>query len=117
MKIISVDFDGTLCESLFPDIGKPNTKLISYLINCRKYGYKVILNTMREGKLLDDALEFCKAHGLEFDAINDNLKELVQQYGNNPRKIYADWYIDDRNAVVLDMGHFLPDLDRCKVRK
>ena len=113
--IICVDFDGTLVENKWPDIGKPDTYLFSYLINCRKHGIKVILYTMREGKLLDDAVEFCKSQGLEFDAVNDNLPEMIELYGNNPRKIYADYYLDDRVAVVNGMGHRLPNLRKRKV--
>ena len=110
MKIIAVDFDGTLCSNAWPNIGEPDIRLMQYLINCRKSGITVILNTMREGELLENAVEFCKSHGLEFDAINDNAEEAKQLYGNNPRKIYADWYIDDHNAVIKGMGKLLPNL-------
>ena len=114
MKIIAVDFDGTLNKAAWPDIGNPDTYLFQYLINCRKHGIKVILNTMREGELLNHAVEFCKEMGLEFDAVNDNLEEMKQIYGNNPRKIYADWYIDDKNAIC-GLGHKLPDLKKWRM--
>ena len=110
MKIIAVDFDGTLVENKWPGIGRPDKHLFSYLINCRKHGIKVILYTMREGKLLDQAVGFCRERGLEFDAVNDNLEEQKQYYGNNPRKIYYDWLIDDKVAIVNGLGHRLPDL-------
>lgn len=96
--IYAVDFDGTLCENMWPAIGEPNYTLISDLILAREAGDKVILWTMREDGLLDDALEWCENHGLRFDAVNDNLPEQQEVYGNNPRKIYADVYIDDHNA-------------------
>ena len=114
MKIIGTDFDGTLCTNDWPNIGSPNVRLIEYLKNCRKHGIKVILITMREGKLLDDALEFCKNCGLEFDVVNDNLPEMIEMYGCNPRKVYFDWYIDDHNAIC-GMGKRLPDLKRWKL--
>ena len=41
----------------------------------------------------------CWEHQLEFDAINDNLPEIVEMYGINSRKITCDNYIDD-NAVL-----------------
>ena len=110
LKIISVDFDGTLDESAWPDIGAPNKRLIQYLINCRKHGIKVILNTMREGELLDKAVEWCRGQGLEFDAVNDNLPEMKELFGNNPRKIAATYYIDDCNAIIRGFGKMLPDL-------
>ena len=96
--IYAVDFDGTLCSKMWPIIGSPNLALISDLILARELGDKVILWTMREGQLLEEAVEWCMEYGLEFDAVNDNLPEQQEVYGNNPRKIYADVYIDDHNA-------------------
>ena len=55
-QIIAVDFDGTLCENKWPEIGEPNTKLIGYLIEMRKtFGAKIILWTCRVGEMLDKA--------------------------------------------------------------
>lgn len=105
--IYAVDFDGTLCKNAWPDIGPPNAKLIEFLKVERKAGNKVILNTMRENEKLHDALEWCKRVGLVFDAVNDNLPEMKHFYGNNPRKVYADFYIDDHNAIC-DIGIPLP---------
>lgn len=97
--IIAVDFDGTLCANAWPDIGDPNTKLIEHLIRKREDdGAQLILWTMREGALLKRAVEWCAMHGLYFDAVNDNLPALKEAFGNNPRKVFADIYIDDHNA-------------------
>ena len=96
--IIAVDFDGTLCENAWPDIGEPNRELIDFLIKRRKQGDKLILWTMRESWALLNAIYWCNEHGLQFDAINDNLAEQQEKYHNNPRKVYADLYIDDHNA-------------------
>lgn len=95
--IFATDFDGTLCENKFPDIGKPNIKLINYLIAERKSGNEVILYTMREGYILDKAIEWCKNYGLKFDSVNDNIPRMKEFYKNNPRKIFANVYIDDHN--------------------
>lgn len=92
----AVDFDGTLCENAYPEIGAPNLPLIDKLISRRRLGAKVILWTCREGELLTRAVEFCRCYGLEFDAVNDNTEELKRAYGTNPRKIGADYYIDDK---------------------
>ena len=94
--VYAVDFDGTLCESIWPGIGAPNIFLIEHLIRRRAQGNKIILWTCREGDKLQAAIEWCKSYGLEFDAINDNLEELKQEFENNPRKIFADVYIDDK---------------------
>lgn len=96
-KIIAVDFDGTLCENKYPEIGRLNAVLL-FQLKKRKYeeGCKLILWTCRTGKLLDDAIEWCKAHGLVFDAVNQNLPEIIDSFGSDTRKIFADEYIDDR---------------------
>src|SRR5699024_7592105 len=94
--VYAVDFDGTLCESVWPGIGAPNMSLINHLIKRRSQGNKIILWTCREGERLKEAVEWCRGYGLEFDAVNDNLQELKDEFGNNPRKIAADVYIDDK---------------------
>jgi len=95
-KIIAVDFDGTLCFSNWPALGEPNVALIEYLKDWKKGGNKLILWTCRAGDALDMAVSWCTEHELVFDAINDNLPEIVEKYGNNSRKITCDYYIDDR---------------------
>lgn len=84
----AVDFDGTLCENAYPEIGAPNLPLIDKLISCRRLGAKIILWTCREGELLTRAVEFCRCFGLEFDAVNDNTDELKRAYGTNPRNAF-----------------------------
>lgn len=97
-EIIAVDFDGTLCEDMYPFIGSPNFQLIDKLKQMQKAGDKLILWTCRVGKLLDDAVRWCKEeHGLIFDAVNENLPELTAMYGGDTRKIFADKYMDDRS--------------------
>lgn len=95
VPIYAVDFDGTLCESKWPGIGAPNIKLIQHLIRKQKEGAKIILWTCRIGERLQEAVDWCADLGLVFDAVNDNLPENIEKYGNNPRKIWATCYIDD----------------------
>ena len=80
-KIIAVDFDGTLCYSNWPELGAPNTILIDYLLQEKAAGNKLILWTCRAGKALTDATEWCCEQGLTFDAVNDNLPEIVEFTG------------------------------------
>ena len=94
--IYAVDFDGTLCESTWPGIGSPNIALIEHLKKRQKQGNKIILWTCRFGEHLQEAVEWCKSHGLEFDAINENLPETLEHFGTESRKVYADVYIDDK---------------------
>jgi len=95
-QVIAVDFDGTLCENKWPDIGRPNEWLIEFIKTQRANGHKIILWTCREEWRLDQAIQWCKSHGLEFDEVNQNLKERIELYGNNCRKVSADLYIDDK---------------------
>lgn len=94
--IYAVDFDGTLCESIYPGIGEPNIELICHLIKRRLQGNKIILWTCREGQRLREAVEWCKSYGLEFDAVNENLPEMILWHGNDCRKIFYDVLIDDK---------------------
>lgn len=94
--IIAVDFDGTLCEDCFPEIGMANVPLIHYLKKAQVEGTRVILWTCRCGEQLEQAVSWCFRQGLFFDAINTNVPENILQYGTDSRKIYADLYIDDK---------------------
>lgn len=99
-KIIAVDFDGTLSlDAVWPKIGQPNYILLEYLKMRKNKGDRIILWTCRNGVLLEEAVEWCRTQGLVFDAVNDNLQEVIELYGNNSRKISADWYIDDKCIV------------------
>ena len=95
-KIIAVDFDGTLCLDCYPKIGAPNLRLIYILKELRKKGTKLILWTCRCGEPLAEALKWCSYYGLSFDAVNENLPQILEKYGSDSRKIFADIYIDDR---------------------
>lgn len=98
--IIAVDFDGCLCENAWPKIGEPKQNIIDALLERQKNGAKLILWTCRvEGKLTE-AISWCAARGLFFDAINANLEENIEAFGNDCRKVFADEYWDDK-AVLM----------------
>lgn len=93
---IAVDFDGTIVEHRYPEIGKEMLFAFSTLKALQNKGYKLILWTYRTGKALDEAVEYCKKNGIEFYAINSNYPE--EKFDNTiSRKIDADIYIDDKN--------------------
>ena len=104
-RAIAIDFDGTLCENNYPDIGEPNWNVIYQAIQEQKHGAGLILWTCREGNLLYDALKACAEWGLYFDAINDSLPEWKEHFGTTPRKIGADEYWDDKARTVKN-GYF-----------
>jgi hypothetical protein len=106
-RIIAVDFDGTLCEDKWPDIGEPNFELIAYLLGEQLKGTQIILWTSRGEERLEKALEWCEDRGLIFDAVNENLPEVIEAFGGDTRKIYADEYIDDKFCTKFKLP-FVP---------
>lgn len=93
-KIIAVDFDGTLCKDKYPDIGEPLPYSLSYIKRLAAAGNILILHTCRSGRLLDEAVAWCKQQGIVFDYINENVPANIERYGGDTRKIYADVYVD-----------------------
>jgi len=99
---IAVDFDGTIVENRYPDIGQEIPFALDTLKMLIHDRHRLILWTAREGNLLDDAILWCKERGVEFYAINRDYPE--ETTGNNPyfsRKLKADLFIDDRNIGGL----------------
>lgn len=94
--IIAVDFDGTLVEDKFPNIGKIRPNVWADMRFAREKGAKIILWTSRDHENLEAAVEFCKQQGFEFDAINENLPECQSLFNNDTRKVFADEYWDDK---------------------
>lgn len=93
---IAVDFDGTIVENRFPEIGKPILFAFESLKKLQEEGHRLILWTYRSGVKLDEAVEFCEKNGLKFYAVNKSYPE--EEYDNTiSRKILADIFIDDRN--------------------
>lgn len=94
--VIAIDFDGTIVEHKYPDIGKEMLFAFETMKELQKQKHQLILWTYRSGKELDEAIEFCRERGIEFYAVNKNYPE--EQYDERiSRKIQAEVYIDDRN--------------------
>jgi hydroxymethylpyrimidine pyrophosphatase-like HAD family hydrolase len=96
-KIIAVDFDGTIVEDMFPEIGKPKVFAFQTLKMLQKDGHRLILWTYRFGRKLDEAVKFCRENGIEFYAVNKSFPEEILNEREASRKINADIFIDDRN--------------------
>jgi hydroxymethylpyrimidine pyrophosphatase-like HAD family hydrolase len=93
---IAIDFDGTIVEHQYPEIGKEKLFAFQTLRELEKRGARLILWTFRTGKELEEAVEFCRKNGIEFYAVNKNYPEEVFDETVS-RKIDADIYIDDKN--------------------
>ncbi|ADX67349.1 MULTISPECIES: BT0820 family HAD-type phosphatase [Weeksella] len=96
-KIIAVDFDGTIVEDKYPQIGKPKLFAFETLKKLQNEGYRLILWTYRSGEKLSEAVEFCRANGIEFYAVNSSFEGEEYDPKQQSRKINADLFIDDRN--------------------
>ena len=100
--IIAVDFDGTIVEHRYPAIGNEQPFAIETLKKLSEEGHRLILWTVREGRLLDEAVMFCRERGLEFYAVNRDYPEEEKNRNNHfSRKLKADLWIDDRNLGGL----------------
>ncbi|MFW5804928.1 MAG: BT0820 family HAD-type phosphatase [Bacteroidales bacterium] len=93
---IAVDFDGTIVDHNYPDIGKPLPGAFETLKALSEQGHKLILWTFRDGDPLQEAIDFCMENGIMFWAVNMSFpKEEFNIYMS--RKINAEVYIDDKN--------------------
>ena len=102
MATIAVDFDGTIVTHEYPKIGREipfATDTLKMLIRDR---HRLILWSVREGQLLQDAVDWCRERGVEFWAVNkDYPEESLENNNHFSRKLKADYFIDDRNIGGL----------------
>ncbi|MBO5698471.1 MAG: hypothetical protein J6R79_00470 [Bacteroidaceae bacterium] len=103
---IAVDFDGTIVEHRYPEIGKEIPFAVATLKKLSEEGHKLVLWSVREGELLDEAVKWCEERGLRFYAVNRNFDEdrddenrtMNSEYS---RKLKVQMFIDDRNVGGL----------------
>jgi len=97
---IAVDFDGTIVENCFPEIGEERSFAVEVLKKFREEEHHVlILWTVRNGAYLEEALRWCEERGLVFDAVNEHYLEDGESFPveDFSHKVNAHLFIDDRN--------------------
>lgn len=99
--IYAIDFDGTIVENKWPNIGKLNPDAVKFIRAVKDSGGVFILWTNRVGQRLQDAVDFLAANDIAPDYVNSNVPEVIEDFGSDSRKVYADVFIDDRNAGGL----------------
>lgn len=99
--VLSVDFDGTICEHSFPEIGKIKLDAAFYIRKLYDEGFLIIINTCRSGKYEGMAQDFLDENNIPYHYINSNLPHFIEYYGQDCRKISADIYIDDKCLMGL----------------
>lgn len=102
-KVIAVDFDNTLFTDNWPEVGEPIWPVINRAKEEQANGAALILWTCRAGESLDVAIAACKSVGLVFDAVNETLPEWLETWVDDPRKIGATEYWDDRAVNINDI--------------
>ena len=129
--LIAIDFDGTIVSHRYPRIGTERPFAFDTLRRLQADGHKLILWSVREGDLLQEAVDYCRANGVEFYAVNRDYPEEEQSRNNHySRKLKVDLFIDDRNlgglpdwGVIYDMISSdrpfepVPDTDRLPEEK
>lgn len=89
--IIAVDFDGTCVKHAYPRIGE-DIGAVPVLKEMVKNGHQLVLNTMRSGKLLDEAVQWFEDNGITLSGANHCPGQTT--WTQSP-KVYAQLYIDD----------------------
>ena len=100
-QVIAIDFDGTITETdNYPIIGKIKPHCVETIKYLSQY-YCIVLNTCREGTLLEQAKQFLKDNDIYncFTSFNENPQYRIEKYKNDCRKIGANFYIDDKNVL------------------
>ena len=98
---IAVDFDGTIVEHRYPKIGEEIPFATDTLKILAQERHKLILWTVREGELLEEAIEWCRQRGVFFYSVNKDYPEEEKSHNGFSRKLKADLFIDDRNLGGL----------------
>lgn len=88
---IAVDFDGTIVEHRWPDIGREIPGAVQTLQGLQAAGARLILWTVRGGLDLDAAVAFCESRGLRLWDVNGNREAPTLS-----PKVLCDVFVDDR---------------------
>lgn len=102
--IIGVDFDGTIVEHRYPFIGEERPYATEVLRRLLHHRHILMLWTVREGQLLQEAMDWCRERGVEFAAVNGEWTGHFEQVGADfdpTRKPDADIFIDDKGIGGL----------------
>lgn len=113
----AIDFDGTCVYHEYPGVGNDVPFCVDTLKSLVQLGHLLILNTMRSGKELDDAVQWFKSHNIPLYGINNNPTQ--KQWTSSP-KVYANYYIDDAAVgcpLIYDSNVSRPYVDWLEIQK
>ena len=89
--VIAVDFDGTCVTHEYPRVGQ-DIGAVPVLKKLVENGHQLILNTMRSGHELGEAVDCFKTNEIELYGVGYN---PTQARWTTSNKCYAELYIDD----------------------
>jgi hydroxymethylpyrimidine pyrophosphatase-like HAD family hydrolase len=117
--VLAVDFDGTIVDHEYPNIGKLKPYAKEIINKLYKEGHTIIIWTCRSNAHkdfddLNDMYYFLKSNKIKFHKINKNANCV--KFGCFP-KIYADYYIDDRNLLATDDWKLMYEIIQDKLKK
>jgi len=96
--IIAVDFDGTLVDHRYPEIGAVKEGAKEAMKAFKKAGHKIVVWTCRAGQEEQNVRQFLLQNDVPFDSVNTPAPGADL----GTRKIYADVYIDDKGIRFED---------------
>ncbi|MDR1436893.1 MAG: HAD family hydrolase [Candidatus Symbiothrix sp.] len=107
--IVAIDFEGTLHDGKYPVIGNPQPHAIAAMQKISNNGHRIIITTCRPIRMQDAMIKWLEENKIPYDTVNDNFPEIKAKF-DNPRKIYADIYIDNKNILGLPPWNLVYDL-------
>lgn len=102
-----VDFDGTIVSKAFPNIGEINEEVVKFMDAAIKQGHLVIVWTARSINYEQDAIDFLNKNNVPYSYVNENPEDEYAKKGIQGRKIFCDYYLDDRAVNVKDLKSVL----------
>lgn len=101
MRTIYIDFDGTIVEHKFPEIGKPVPHAFEVIRKLKAKGHDLVLNTMRSEiwSGINEVLDYCKENGCEFEYWSTNKRQPINWSLSMASKT-GNIYIDDETTAI-----------------
>lgn len=115
--VVCVDFDGTIVDHTYPEIGEPVPHALRTLEDWQNVGVKIVLFTMRSGRHLQDAVFYLADNRIQLHGVNINPDQRL--WTDSP-KAYGQMYVDDA-ALGCPLIHFKgfnkPCVDWIRIRE
>jgi hypothetical protein len=100
---LGIDFDGTIVEEGFPEIGAIKPRTIELMKQAKELGHLIIVWTARSGQYLENAKVFLDENNIPYDYLNENPEDEYAKRGEQGRKLFCNYYLDDRSVHVDDI--------------